>query len=47
MIKKIKDYLVLSLLGKGSYVSLYKVQKNNDYYEMKVFNLYEKDKKSK
>ena len=47
MIKKIKDYLVLSLLGKGSYGSVYKVQKNNDYYAMKVFDLSEKDNKSK
>ena len=45
MIKVIKDYLVLSLLGKGSFGAVYKVQKNNDYYAMKIFDLSEKENK--
>ena len=39
MIKKVRDYTIISLIGKGAYGAVYKVSKNNEYFGMKIFSL--------
>ena len=39
MIKKVRDYTIISLIGKGAYGAVYKVCKNNEYFAMKIFSL--------
>ena len=36
MIKQIKDYKIIKLIGKGSFGEVYKVSKDNKFYALKI-----------
>ena len=39
MIKQIKDYKIIKLIGKGSFGEVYKVSKDNKFYALKIFQI--------
>ena len=36
MLKQLKDYKIIKLIGKGSFGEVYKVSKDNKYYALKI-----------
>ena len=39
MIKQIKDYKIIKLIGKGSFGEVYKVSKDNKFYALKIYQI--------
>ena len=39
MLKQLKDYKIIKLIGKGSFGEVYKVSKDNKYYALKIYKI--------
>ena len=46
MIKQIKNYKIIKLIGKGSFGEVYKVSKDNKYYALKIYQIKNDDTNS-
>ena len=39
MLKQLKDYKIIKLIGKGSFAEVYKVSKDNKFYALKIYQI--------
>ena len=43
MLKQLKDYKIIKLIGKGSFGEVYKVSKDNKFYALKIYQIKNED----
>ena len=46
MLKQLKDYKIIKLIGKGSFGEVYKVSKDNKFYALKIYQIKNEDSTS-